>query len=151
MPATREDKPINNGLKSSPTIAAAEPAKPSASTIPASEPAKPVAEDRIAPVGTAYTPIRLQPGKLTSRWNPGGAQEERNEESPAKMPSIKDRMAAFSGSHASSPVLPQPSGNKLSWSARQAEAKKQREEEEKEGIAGKFLPSYLDTIELSLV
>lgn len=141
MPATREDKPINSGLKSSPTTAASGPAKTSASTISASEPAKPVAEDRITPVGTAYTPIKLQPGKLTGRWNPGGIQEERSEESPVKIPSIKDRMAAFSGGHVSTPVLPQPSGNKLTWSARQAEAKKQREEEEKESAAGKFLPS----------
>ncbi|KIR26590.1 hypothetical protein I309_04559 [Cryptococcus deuterogattii LA55] len=151
LPAANEDRSINSGLKSSPVTAAPEPAKPPAPTTVTSEPAKPVAEDRIAPVGTAYTPIKLQPGKLANRWNPGGVQEERNEESTVRGPSIKDRMAAFSGGHAPSPVLPQPSGNKLSWAERQAEAKRQREEEEKENAAGKFFLSSLDTIELSSV
>lgn len=151
MPVTHEDRSIDSGVKSSPITAAPERAKPSAPTTIASEPAKPVAEDRIAPVGTAYTPIKLQPGKLANRWNPGGVQEETNEESAIRGPSIKDRMAAFSGGHAPSPVLPQPSGNKLSWAERQAEAKRQREEEEKGNAVGKFFLLGLETIELNSV
>jgi hypothetical protein len=109
--------------------------KPVSAATPASpEVSRPAYEDRIAPVGTAYEPVKLaKPGKLANRWNPGAAQNDDDSETAAPVPSMKDRMAAFSGgAGAPTPTrsAPQPSGKKLTWSERQAEAKRQREEEE---------------------
>ena len=86
-------------------------------------------------MGTAYEPVKLaKPGKLANRWNPG-AQAEPEAEAPTGG-SIKDRMAAFSGGGGgAAPVSPQPSGKKLTWSERQAQAKKQAEEEETQSKA----------------
>lgn len=108
----------------------------SAFTPAPTEPAKPVADDRIAPVGTAYEPVKLAtPGKLANRWNPA-AQDTAAEDTPTGG-SIKDRMSAFSGGGggAPSPAASQPSGKKLTWSERQAETKRQQEEEESRSSA----------------
>ncbi len=118
----------------------------STSTPAPMEPSKPATDDRIAPVGTAYEPVKLAtPGKLSNRWNPGGAQQS-SPEAPSTGGSIKDRMAAFSGAGATSPSAPQPSGKKLTWSERQAETKRQKEEEEKSssaaGAAGECFSIY---------
>ena len=82
-------------------------------------------------MGTAYEPVKLsKPGKLANRWNPGSnAASEPSDDAPAGG-SVKDRMAAFSGGGGAAPVVPQPNGQKLSWSERQAQAKKSAEEEE---------------------
>ncbi|TXT13465.1 hypothetical protein VHUM_00832 [Vanrija humicola] len=120
-----------------PVAAAPPPAPPrpvvSASTpsAPAADSSKPAYEDRIAPVGTNYEPVKLAaPGKLANRWNPGGNRADDDEGSAAPAVSIKDRMAAFSNAPAQAASVPQPSGKKLTWSERQAAAKKQAEEEE---------------------
>lgn len=116
----------------------------SASTPAPPEVPKPAQDDRIAPVGTAYEPVKLaKPGKLANRWNPAGnAGADDDDEKPAA-PSLKDRMAAFSGgSNAPVASKPVPSGNRLTWSERQAQAKKQQEEEDNQSKAassnGKF-------------
>ena len=73
-------------------------------------PTKPAEDDKIGPVGTAYTPIKLQPKKLV---NPFAAMQAKNQaESAVPKPS------------------PAGGAKKLTWSERQALAKKQQEEEE---------------------
>lgn len=105
-------------------------------------------DDRIAPVGTAYEPVKLStPGKLANRWNPGAASRDLPEPAPAA-PSLKDRMAAFSGGGGNvSTTTPQPSGKKLTWSERQADTKRRREEDEKKSAgataAGEGLVMHL--------
>lgn len=133
-PAPREPSPPPpSPAASRPPPQATFPKPVSASTPAPTETRKPAEDDRIAPVGTAYQPIKLTPGKLGGRWNPGG-NRDKEEEAPAQAaPSLKDRMAAFSGGGkpAAPSVGTDPSGGKkLTWSERQAEAKRQREEEE---------------------
>ncbi|KZP01525.1 hypothetical protein CALVIDRAFT_8603 [Calocera viscosa TUFC12733] len=110
-----------------PTPAAASPAPPTAprpavggfnprpafSTPPAPaaapQPVKPAEDDRIGPVGTAYTPVSLAaPKKLV---NPFANRMQQEEKPPALSP-------ASTGP------------KKLTWSERQAAAKKQQEEED---------------------
>lgn len=108
----------------------------SASTPAPVEDAKPSSDDRIAPVGTAYEPVKLAtPGKLANRWNPGGAQDS-SPEPPSTGGSIKDRMAAFSGGGGATKAAASPSsGKKLTWSERQAETKRQQAEEDRSSSA----------------
>ena len=58
---------------------------PAASAPPAASnvPTKPAEEDKIGPVGTAYTPIKLQPKKLV---NPFAAMEAKSQETAAPKP-----------------------------------------------------------------
>jgi drebrin-like protein len=72
-------------------------------------PTKPSEDDRIAPVGTAYTPVALPPPKK-----------------------LKNPFAAFEQGQSSTPQVQPASGGakKLTWSERQALAKKQAAEEE---------------------
>ncbi|KAI5449642.1 actin binding protein, variant 2 [Naganishia albida] len=137
----------------------APPAPPSAPPISASTPVeqpKPAHEDRIAPVGTAYTPVSLpKPKKLGNRWGPGavpvgGSDDEKEEKSGVDVPKasafasarsafggggggvssgVGKFGASFGGSNSSAAAG--GTGKKLTWSERQAEAKRQREEEER--------------------
>ena len=74
---------------------------------------------------------------MANRWNPAGnAGNDDEEDKSAPAPSLKDRMAAFSGGGGAAPASkPVPSGNKLTWSERQAQAKKQQEEEDTQSKA----------------
>lgn len=125
---------------------------PAASTPAAS---KPVQDDRIAPVGTAYEPVKLAaPKKLVNRWGQGASNnnnddEDKEDEKP-KVGGFNAARNAFTGgaasntSLASTPSGPTP-GKKLTWSERQAEAKKQREAEEQAATEGKT-PSRRDCL-----
>ncbi len=73
-------------------------------------PTKPAEDDKIGPVGTAYTPIKLQPRKLV---NPFAAMQANNQSETAGPKSS-----------------PSGGAKKLTWSERQALAKKQQEEDE---------------------
>lgn len=155
---------------SHPAPAAAPPAPaPIVSASTPAEPPKPSAasagDDRIAPVGTAYTPVSLpKPKKLGNRWGPGavpvGGGSDDEDHSSAKTAAVPKPSAfasarsAFGGAGGAPPA---PSGigksfagstgavgggKKLTWSERQAEAKRQREEEERaaqEGTSRAFL------------
>ncbi|THG94438.1 hypothetical protein EW026_g7035 [Hermanssonia centrifuga] len=99
--------------------AASVPAPPPASNVPT----KPDEEDRIGPVGTAYTPIKLAPKKLV---NPFAAREPEQQTE-----SVQSRSAAFGGSSTGG-------AKKLTWSERQALAKKQAEEEESRSRAASY-------------
>lgn len=123
-----------------PTVSAPKAPSPSPPPSPprSDEPSKPAAEDRIGKVGTTYEPVRLSVGKLKNRWNPAGNKSDDEEDRPsATGPSLKERMAAFSGGGAPKPSSspPKPAGGKLTWSQRQALAKKQQEEEEERSRA----------------
>lgn len=111
-----------------------------------SQSSKPKGDDRIGPVGTAYTPVSLPaPKKLGNRWGAGAAAggAEESENTTADSNTSSGGVGGFaaarnlfsagggSGSNLKSNELPTPSGKKLTWSERQAEAKKQREAEEK--------------------
>lgn len=109
--------------------------KPVSAATPAPAPASRAQDDdRIAPVGTAYQPIKLTPGKLGGRWNPGGNQDKGEEDEAPAAPSLKDRMAAFSGGAKQSTPAPATGsaggGKKLTWSERQAETKRQQAAED---------------------
>lgn len=74
------------------------------------------ARERPEAVGTSYTPVSLgKPGKLGNRWNPGAAAQE----TPSSTPSFGANRNVSSGS-----------GGKMTWSERQAAAKKQAEAED---------------------
>ncbi|KAI0940986.1 hypothetical protein AcV7_003214 [Taiwanofungus camphoratus] len=90
-----------------------------APVVTSAAPSKPDADDRIGPVGTAYTPIKLQPKKLV---NPFAAMESKAQVEVAQ------------------PKLQPTGGKKLTWSERQALAKKQAEEEETKSRAASFQP-----------
>ncbi|CDZ97972.1 Drebrins and related actin binding proteins [Phaffia rhodozyma] len=96
-------------------------ATPAVASAPTSASAKPEQEDKIGPVGTAYTPVSLPaPKKLINRWG-----------APAQQAS----------SESSSPTIQRASGaniggeKKLTWSERQAIAKAQDAEDEKKSQA----------------
>ncbi|KAH7904712.1 hypothetical protein BJ138DRAFT_1119147 [Hygrophoropsis aurantiaca] len=92
-----------------PARAVAPPAAPPAAP---AVPTKPAEDDRIAPVGTAYTPVSLPaPKKLTNRFAQFEAQSQAQTQQRTPAP-------ATGGA------------KKLTWSERQALAKKQAEEEE---------------------
>lgn len=74
----------------------------------------------IGPVGTAYTPIKLQPKKLV---NPFAAREAKAQEEAAP------------------PKIQHVAGKKLTWSERQALAKKQADDEESKSRAASFHPA----------
>ena len=78
---------------------------PSASNVPT----KPSDDDKIGPVGTAYTPIKLQPKKLVNPFQ-----------------AMQSQQAASTPASAAGSSGPK----KLTWSERQAQAKKQQQEEE---------------------
>ncbi|KAJ6624892.1 hypothetical protein B0H10DRAFT_2004715, partial [Mycena sp. CBHHK59/15] len=79
-------------------------------------PTKPADDDRIAPVGTAYTPVTLA--------------------APKK---LKNPFAAFEQQAQAAPPAPVPSaGKKLTWSERQAQAKKLAEQEEAQSRGAAF-------------
>lgn len=84
-------------------------------------PTKPSEDDRIAPVGTAYTPVALPPPKKLK--NPFAAFEQQGQTSPTQLQS---------GSGGS---------KKLTWSERQAQAKKQAAEEEARSRSSGFVQS----------
>ena len=84
-------------------------------------PSKPDEDDRIGPVGTAYTPIKLQPKKLV---NPFAAREAQAQAEAAPPRS----------SHAAG------GAKKLTWSERHALAQKQEAEEEARSKAASFQP-----------
>ena len=77
---------------------------------------KPAEDDRIAPVGTAYTPVSLP--------------------APKK---LKNPFAAFEQQGQISPSQAQSAPKKLTWSERQAQAKKQAEEEEARSRSSSFV------------
>ncbi|EJD08583.1 uncharacterized protein FOMMEDRAFT_117069 [Fomitiporia mediterranea MF3/22] len=84
-------------------------------------PTKPTEEDRIAPVGTNYTPVNLPP--------------------PKKLVNPFERMAQASSSEITkSPVGASSAPKKLTWSERQALAKKQQADEEERSRSASFKP-----------
>ncbi|KAI0348788.1 hypothetical protein OH77DRAFT_1371773, partial [Trametes cingulata] len=108
-------KPVTSVSPNSPSDSSAPRFTPSAPAPVASstKPTKPADDDeKIGPVGTAYTPIKLQPKKLV---NPFAAMEAKAQ---AESTAPKPQPSASAG------------GKKLTWSERQALAKKQAEEEE---------------------
>lgn len=98
--------------------------EPKALSSRVSSPAPPKAsESRERPeaVGTAYEPVSLgKPGKLGNRWNFAGNQQDNK-------PSVPSPMST--GRNVSS-------GGKLTWSERQAQAKKLQEEEDARASGG---------------
>jgi hypothetical protein len=151
---------------------AAPPAAPpvSASTPAAEAPKSTLADDRIAPVGTAYTPVSLpKPKKLGNRWGPGavpvgGSDDEHEEKSGGagvvKPSAFASARSAFGGGGAptssggakfgGSAGAVGGAGKKLTWSERQAEAKRQREEEERAAEQG-MVPLFLQTLYFQLI
>lgn len=133
-------------IERTPTPPPREPTPPPAPTLapPAPTPApqahqsaKPAEDDRIAAVGTAYEPVKLAaPKKLVNRWGQGAQNNNNAEEEDSKPRAggfASARSAFLSGgtAAASAPVSAGPTpGKKLTWSERQAEAKRQREAEE---------------------
>jgi hypothetical protein len=131
-----------------------EPTPPPAPAAAAPPPTAPAAsklaeDDRIAPVGTAYEPVKLAaPKKLTSRWGQGGFNNNADDEDKAdekpKVGGFNAARSAFTGGAAavasSTPSFGgasgASSGKKLTWSERQAETKRQREAEEKAATEG---------------
>jgi hypothetical protein len=90
-------------------------------------PTKPEEEDRIAPVGTAYTPISLGPPKKLK--NPFAALEQSQSQIQPSKPQTS------------------PGGaKKLTWSERQALAKKQTEEEEQRSRQASFKPPVVASV-----
>lgn len=85
--------------------------------------------------GTSYTPISLaKPGKLGNRWGQAQAQEHADKFAPQTTTAA----SAVTGV-ASTPTT---TGSKpLTWSERQALAKKQREEEDKASMKGVVAPA----------
>ncbi|KAG7528346.1 hypothetical protein FFLO_06223 [Filobasidium floriforme] len=115
------------------------PPAPAAAPAPTPATSKPAEDDRIAPVGTAYEPVKLAaPKKLVNRWGQGAFNNNDDEDKPDEKPKaggFSAARSAFMGGAASnnapSSVSSGPTpGKKLTWSERQAEAKKQREAEE---------------------
>ena len=100
------------------------PPQPTAAVVPppaltSNVPTRPAEEERIEPAKSAYTPVNLPaPKKLK---NPFAAMEQQQSSTP-------------------SPSTPN-SGKKLTWSERQALAKKQVEEEEARSRSAAFVPS----------
>ena len=66
-----------------------------APVVVSNEPTKPDEDDRIGPVGTAYTPIKLQPKKLVNPFAAREAAALKEQEEVARGPSVKDRSTAF--------------------------------------------------------
>jgi hypothetical protein len=157
----RSTAPSPAVTKPSPAPAAAAPIT-SAHT-PAPEPVKPTQappstpafDDRIAPVGTAYTPVSLpKPKKLGNRWGPGavpvggGSDDEDSHKASDSVPkpsAFANARSAFGGaapppvrSFGGGSIGGAASGKKLTWSERQAEAKREREAEEKAAQDGSF-------------
>jgi hypothetical protein len=131
----------------SPALPPREPTPPPAPVAAAPVPSKPVEDDRIGPVGTAYEPVKLAaPKKLVNRWGQGafnnaGDDEDKADEKPNVGGFSAARNAFMGGANASSASPANlgsgpTSGKKLTWSERQAEAKKQREDEEKAATQG---------------
>ncbi len=89
-------------------------------------PTKPDEDDRIGPVGTAYTPIKLQPKKLV---NPFAAREAQ-----AQAETVQSRPSHVGGG-----------AKKLTWSERQALAKQQAQEEEARSKAASYQTSSVPT------
>ncbi len=121
-------------------------APPSASSAAAAAaaaavPQKPAADERIGPVGTAYTPVALpKPGKLAlNRFPFGGKQDEAGPPAPGPSLAKRNAVAAASGpasgfgSSGASGAGGAGAGatpGKLTWSQRQEAAKAEREREE---------------------
>lgn len=107
-----------------------------APVVTSAAPSKPDADDRIGPVGTAYTPIKLQPKKLV---NPFAAMESKAQVEVAQ-PKLQPTGKSVSFLSYSVIDLKVSGGKKLTWSERQALAKKQAEEEETKSRAASFQP-----------
>lgn len=115
-PASAARVPQPQGAPSAPAPPPAAPPAPEPAQKapePPAGPPKPADDDKIRPVGTAYTPVSLgKPGKLST-----------------------DRTAMFSQPPASASAPPPapgrrgPSGGKLTWSQRQEAAKKEQQAE----------------------
>lgn len=93
------------------------PAAPSPAPAPSPATPKPQDDDKIGPVGTAYTPIKLTPKRLVNPFAARQAQAQEEDVPPKKQPTA---------------------GKKLTWSERQALAKKQADEEESKSRAASF-------------
>jgi hypothetical protein len=127
---------------------------------------KPAEDDRIAPVGTAYEPVKLAaPKKLVNRWGAGGFgsnsnnnDEEKEEEKTGGFAAARNMFsggggapratsggfgggASAAGATGVAAGIGAGQGKKLTWSERQAEVKKQREAEEKAAEDGQFFRS----------
>lgn len=91
---------------------------------------------RLLPQGTSYTPVSLpKPGKLVNRWGANAVQQDSDTSAPkAPTPSWSrpTPTSTPSATAAASPLAPNTGAAQkpLTWSERQAIAKKQREEEE---------------------
>ncbi|OCB86325.1 hypothetical protein A7U60_g6639 [Sanghuangporus baumii] len=111
-PPPAATRPIPTVMPSSP--APTKELEPVAASI---APTKPKEEDRIGPVGTNYTPVSLPP--------------------PKKLFNPFEKMAQASAQEPSARPYPVSSGvpKKLTWSERQALAKKQQAEDEERSIA----------------
>ncbi|KAG9019111.1 hypothetical protein FRB90_006425, partial [Tulasnella sp. 427] len=95
-----------------PPPAASRPVPTASAPATSSAPPKPAEEDRIGPVGTAYTPVNLGPPKKLV--NPFAQRQAEQ---------LAAQKTSAPGPGAGAP-------KKLTWTERQALAKKQREEEE---------------------
>lgn len=113
--------PRTHFLQTAPRAVPPAPAPaPAPASVSSAASSKPQEDDKIGPVGTAYTPIKLHPKKLV---NPFAAME------------------AKAQAEAAPPAIQHVGGKKLTWSERQALAKKQAEEEESRSRAASFHPS----------
>ncbi len=141
-PTTSFNRPTPPPLASRPSAPSNEIISASTPTPEITKPSKPTEEDRIGRVGTAYTPVSLpKPGKLGNRWGAGSTpREEESNETPQSggVKSLGSRWGGSVGSQGGGvkpgiAIMDIPTGGggkKLTWSERQAEAKKQREEED---------------------
>jgi hypothetical protein len=166
-PTPSFNKPTTSFNKPTPAPAAEEPPAPPprepsppppapvAAPAPTPATSKPAEDDRIAPVGTAYEPVKLAaPKKLVNRWGQGAFNNNDDEDKPDEKPKaggFSAARSAFMGgsasSNAPSSVASGPTpGKKLTWSERQAEAKKQRESEEQAATEGMSLATVFDGI-----
>lgn len=96
---------------------------------------KPDEDDRIGPVGTAYTPIKLQPKRLV---NPFAARQAQTQADDAVQSKPSPNGAPQSPLTLTCNLPPLTAGKKLTWSERQALAKKQAEEEDSRSRAASF-------------
>ncbi|KAJ3558512.1 hypothetical protein NM688_g880 [Phlebia brevispora] len=115
-PVVAASRPVPSAVSVGP------PAPPPSSNVPT----KPDEDDLIGPVGTAYTPIKLHPKRLVNPFERQAQQQQQEEEAEPHV-SVSSRAAAFGGS-----------GKKLTWSERQALAKRQDEEEAARSRAASF-------------
>jgi hypothetical protein len=145
-----EEPPVPPSREPSPP-----PPAPVAAPAPTAATSKPAEDDRIAPVGTAYEPVKLAaPKKLVNRWGQGAFNNNDDEDKPDEKPKaggFSAARSAFMGGAASnnapSSVSSGPTpGKKLTWSERQAEAKKQREAEEQAATEGMSAATVFDGV-----